>query len=96
LTTSEKWLQNKCIGWLKQQPDIWYLNVVGGGTQTAGVPDLLICKNGKFVAVELKRPKGSYRVSSIQRAQLERISRAGGVAVVINCFDDFLKVMEKL
>lgn len=93
---SEKWLQNKCIAWLKSQPNMWHLKTVGGAVQEAGVPDLLICKEGRFVAIELKRPKGTKQLSHIQRAQLERIGEAGGIALVIDNFDNFVKVMERV
>jgi copper homeostasis protein CutC len=52
-----------------------------------------MCINGHFVAVELKRPDGKGRVSDIQKAQIERILRAGGTAVVVDSFEKFKEVV---
>lgn len=49
----EKDFQNEVIKFLKQY-NIYYIKVWGGGFQRAGIPDLIICLNGKFVAIELK------------------------------------------
>lgn len=94
--TSERALQDKISRWLKGQRGIWFLKVFGSGVQTGGVPDLLLCKNGKFIAVELKRPDGKGTVHPRQNAQLQRIRNAGGVGVVIDDFDDFVKLVEAL
>lgn len=86
---SEKNLQNKCLGWLKSQPDVWYFKVCGSATQKRGVPDIIICKNGKFVAVELKTPKGTGRESEAQKITINQINSAGGNAFVTNDFETF-------
>jgi hypothetical protein len=95
MTTSklEGDLQKECLRWVKSLPEVWVLKVVGSATQASGVPDILMCVNGHFVAVELKRPDGKGRVSDIQKAQIERIQRAGGVAVVVDSFEKFKEVV---
>lgn len=95
MTTSklEGELQKECLRWVKSLPEVWVLKVVGSAIQASGVPDILMCINGRFVAVELKRPDGKGRVSDIQKAQTERIQRAGGVAVVVNSFEGFKEVV---
>lgn len=94
MTTSEHQLQEKCLRWLKSQRGLWFLKIFGSGVQTGGVPDIIICKKGRFVAVELKRPDGTGKVHPRQQAQIQRIIRAGGVAVVIDNYDDFVKLVE--
>lgn len=49
----ERDFQNEVIKFLKQY-NIYYIKVWGGGFQKAGIPDLIICLKGKFIAVELK------------------------------------------
>ena len=95
MTTSklEGGLQKECLRWAKSLPEVWVLKVVGSATQASGVPDIIMCINGHFVAVELKRPDGKGRVSDIQKAQIERIQRAGGAAVVVNSFEGFKEVV---
>jgi len=95
MTTSklEGELQKECLRWVKSLPEVWVLKVVGSAVQASGVPDILMCVNGHFVAVELKRPEGKGRVSDIQKAQIERIQRAGGTAVVVDSFEKFKEVV---
>lgn len=49
----EKDFQSEVIKFLKKH-NIYYIKVWGGGFQKAGIPDLIICLKGKFLAVELK------------------------------------------
>ena len=95
MTTSklEGELQKECLRWVKSLPEVWVLKVVGSAVQASGVPDILMCVNGHFVAVELKRPDGKGCVSDIQKAQIERIQRAGGTAVVVDSFEKFKEVV---
>lgn len=90
----EKSLQNKCIRWLKRQPDCWFFKVSGSACQTPGVPDLVICWHGKFVGVELKSPTG--KPEPVQLATIDMILRAGGVAFITNSFDEFIEAMENI
>lgn len=90
-------LQAKIMSWLKaHRHDIWSLKVVGNALQTTGVPDIILCKNGKFVGIELKRPDGKGRTREVQKAHLRRINNAGGIGVVIDDYDEFLKLMEEI
>ena len=52
----------------------------------SGIPDLLICVEGKFLAIEVKTPIG--RVAPIQDATLSKIRRAGGSAWVIRAIQE--------
>lgn len=49
----EKDFQNEVIKFLKQY-NVYYIKVWGGGFQKAGIPDLIVCLKGKFLAIELK------------------------------------------
>ena len=70
--------------------------VWGGGYQQAGIPDLLICVNGYFVAVEVKGERG--KPSDLQLHNIERIKKAGGVAMILypKDFDGFKDLIHKL
>jgi len=92
--TSEHQLQDKCLKWLKQQDGVWVLKVFGSGVQTGGVPDILLCKSGHFIAIELKRPDGKGVVHPRQEAQIERIRKAGGTAEVVDSFEQFVQLVE--
>ena len=93
---SETAFKDKCADWLKRQSHVWFFKVFGNGIQAGGIPDFIICYRGRFVAIELKRPDGQGRLEKRQEAQLRRICEAGGIAVVIDSFDDFKRVFETI
>ena len=74
----------------------WYLKTISNGYQRAGTPDLLICHNGKFIAVELKAKKG--KATPLQEYELKQIRQSGGLAFVLypDDFDWFKQLMEGL
>lgn len=75
----------------------YVLKYWGGGQYTkAGVPDLLCCVNGRFVAIEVKAERG--RVSPLQEHHIGEIEKAGGVALVVRPSDwDYLcSLIERL
>ena len=77
----EKDLENKVKQFLKDN-GCWYVKYWGGGGYTkSGIPDLLVCCNGSFVAVELKAPKG--RPTELQLKKLHQIRDAGGLAILL-------------
>ena len=48
----------------------------------AGVPDLLVCLEGKFIAIEVKRPETKLHVSALQQYNLDKAEDAGGFSLV--------------
>jgi Holliday junction resolvase len=52
------------------------------GFGRSGVPDIICCMNGLFVAIECKAGKGT--TTALQDRELKRINDAGGVTFVIN------------
>lgn len=77
----EKNLENRVKQYLKEQ-GCWYIKYwAGGGPTKSGVPDLLVCCNGVFMAVELKAPRG--KPSDLQLRTLRRIQASGGLAVLL-------------
>lgn len=61
--------------------------IFGGGYQSAGVPDILCCYRGYFIAIEVKSPTGKGRLSDIQELKIKEIRRAGGVGFVADNLD---------
>lgn len=59
----------------------YYCFPVTGGFGASGVPDILICYRGRFIAIECKAGKG--RVTALQQSNLEAITQAGGIALVV-------------
>lgn len=59
----------------------WYVKFHGHRAGRAGVPDILACYRGLFIAFEVKQPTG--RQTRLQVLEEERIRAAGGVSVVV-------------
>lgn len=68
----------------KQSPTIWAFKVHGDPMQKRGVPDNILCCHGKFLAIEFKIDRGKIDVSPLQQYEMEKIFKAGGVAVVVS------------
>lgn len=60
----------------------WYTMPTQTGYSQAGVPDFLVCINGRMVGIEAKF--GRNRPTALQERQLRLIEQAGGVAMVAN------------
>lgn len=85
----EKIFENKVKKFLKDN-GCWFIKYWGGSQFTkAGIPDLLCCVNGYFVAIELKAKNG--KASELQKYQISKIRDANGIGVILypNQFDDF-------
>lgn len=85
----EKLFENKVKQFLKEQ-GCYFIKYWGGAAYTQkGIPDLLICCAGFFVAVELKSEKG--KPSELQEWNIRKIKEAGGYAQVLypNQFEEF-------
>ena len=52
----------------------------------AGVPDIICCINGRFVAIEVKTAKG--KVTELQQMCIDEIRAARGVAFVARSVED--------
>lgn len=60
----------------------FWFKVHGGPYQEAGIPDLLGCVRGKFIALEVKMPDGE-EPTDLQTQQMIRIRQAKGCATVV-------------
>lgn len=91
----EKIFENHVKDYLKNF-DCWVLKTWSNGVQRQGVPDLLLCINGYFVAVELKNETG--KPSQLQVWNIEKIREAGGIAIILypDQFEEFKKMINAL
>ena len=67
--------------------------IFGGGFQSAGIPDIIACYRGYFVAIEVKSPTGKGRASDIQKLKIRAIREAGGVAFITDNIEDVERVL---
>ncbi len=89
---SETNLKNRVIDFLrKEYPRAWFYK--SAGRWTSGIPDLILCINGMFYAIELK--VGRNDPTKIQEYVLNRIQSAGGRAVVCRSVDEVKEFLKK-
>lgn len=88
--TPEKKVKNKVVALLKHY-GAYYFYPVTGGYGMSGVPDIVGCLNGRFIAIECKA--GKNKPTELQQQNLGRIKGCGGYALVIN--EDNLHELEK-
>ena len=73
-------------------PDVYYFMPAMGVYGKIGVPDLVACVHGAFVAIEVKADKRKNPPTVIQQKNLHEIQQAQGHALVIDANDlDFLQ-----
>jgi len=82
---TEKSIENK-IKRLLASRGAYFFKHFGCNFSTAGVPDLICCVNGRFIAIEVKAPNG--RLSEIQKIHIQRIIEAGGIAIVAQSVEE--------
>ena len=92
----EKEFQSKVIKYLKGLSNTWFFKVWGGGFQRSGIPDLICCVNGIFIAVELKADDG--KPTALQEFNIRQINAAGGIGVILypKGFKDFENLIEEV
>lgn len=61
---------------------------------TAGIPDIIACINGRFVAFEVKTPTG--KLTRLQEITIEKIRAAGGWAYKVTSAADVAKILKEL
>lgn len=91
----EKNFENKIKKFLESK-GCYFVKQFGCAFTKAGIPDLLCCVNGKFVAIEVKAENGT--TSYLQDHNIAKIKEAGGIAVVVkpSDFNNLKKLIEEL
>ena len=89
---SETRLKNKVIQFIKRKyPGVWVYKTAD--RWTSGIPDLLLCIEGKFYAIELK--VGRNRPTRIQQYVIGKIRASGGKAEVCHSVDEVREFLRK-
>ena len=79
--TPEKKVKDKVVKLLKKY-DAYYFYPVMGGYGRSGIPDIISCYKGRFIAIECKA--GKNQPTALQVDNIKRIRASGGIAVVVN------------
>jgi hypothetical protein len=73
---------------------LFYWKEHGGQYGTAGIPDIIICYKGKFIAFECKQP--GRKPTLLQAITLKKIMLAGGIAIVVTDLKQVKEVIERI
>lgn len=79
--TPEAKVKKKIVDILKRA-GAYYFFPATGGYGRSGIPDIICCYNGMFIAIECKAGKG--KTTALQDRELMNIWKAGGAAWVVN------------
>lgn len=88
-TTAHSKLLGQVCEFLKKN-GIWYVRTNSHGYGRKGIPDVLACYRGKFVAIEAKVAPD--KPSPWQQREIADIQLSGGVALVIYNIDELGRV----
>jgi len=61
---------------------VWHFSPASNGYGRAGIPDIICCVDGRFLAIECKAGRGT--TTALQEREIAAIQRANGVAVVVS------------
>lgn len=81
MDTKEHKVKKKVVELLKQY-EIYYFFPATHGYGRSGVPDIICCIRGYFLAIECKA--GTNKPTALQLREIARIQQAKGIAFVIN------------
>ena len=95
MATPESKVKDKVRNILKEF-GAYYFMPIGGMYSKIGVPDIICCYKGRFIAIECKA--GKNKPTALQERELRVIHEAGGYSLLINeeNIDDVRKLLETL
>ena len=91
---AEKDIVNAILRYLKAVPACFAWKTHGGMYGTAGIPDIIACIGGRFVAFEVKTPSG--KLTKLQEITIQRIKEAKGYAYKVTSVGEVREILERL
>lgn len=90
----EKVIENKIKEYLKTIKGLFYWKEHGGMYTTAGIPDLIVCYKGRFIAFEVKSELG--RPTVLQNVAIRKINEAGGIAKIVRSVEEVKDIIKEV
>lgn len=91
---AEKEIVNVILKYLKTVPCCFAWKEHGGMYGTAGIPDIICCFNGRFIAFEVKTEKG--KLTKLQEITIHKIKEAKGQAFKVTSLNEVKTILENL
>lgn len=82
-TTPESKVKAAVRQWLKARK-VWHFMPVSNGMGQMGIPDIIACYDGRFLAIETKAPGKRGNTTPLQKRQLQGIADSNGLAIVVD------------
>ena len=91
---AEKNFENKIKKELKNR-GAWFVKFFANACTPAGIPDILCCIEGRFVAIEVKGGS-SYGLTELQKYNLEKLAENGALALCVypTGWDELLTLLD--
>jgi hypothetical protein len=80
---------------VNKYPDSVWWKIHGGPMQRRGIPDIVGCIDGCFIAVEVKVPGRENTLTVIQQDTLDQISASGGLAFMSSSVEHTLETIKE-
>lgn len=90
---NESDITKRILKYLKTLPRCFCWKEHGGIYGTSGIPDIIVCLDGRFIALEVKTPKG--RTTPLQDASIRKILNSGGFACVVHSVEEAKTAVEE-
>lgn len=94
LDMAEKEIVAAILSYLKTVPYCFAWKEHGGMYGTAGIPDIICCIKGRFVAFEVKTDSG--RLTKLQEAMIRKIKDAKGKAYKVTSIKEVKQILDGL
>ena len=88
----EKTITNQILKYLKSLPECFAFKEHGGLYGTSGIPDIIVCYKGKFLAFEVKNENG--KLSKLQEITIEKIRKANGMAFKVTSLEEVKEILK--
>lgn len=93
--TPEGVVKDACKKFLKER-GAWFFMPVSNGMGQVGIPDIIICYKGVFVAIETKAPGKKKNITANQDRVIGAIRKADGFAWVVDNPDDLKPLFDSI
>lgn len=84
-------LIRKISEYLKTVPNLFFWKEHGGMYGTAGIPDIIVCYRGRFIAFECK--VGKNKPTVLQEMTIRQIVKSGGYATVVKTVEEVRSII---
>jgi hypothetical protein len=92
MSKTESYIQKQILQFLRSLPWCRPFKIIAANER--GVPDIICCLNGRFIAFEVKRPGA--KPTQLQDVQHQRIVSAGGKVHIVTSLDEVKKIVASI